>query len=455
MTTPTLWRTKIHELADMGIEYLIFMAVANEGKAYYDSLIMPAAYDTVQESPVSTIMKTADEFGMKVFMSCGWAIDQFDDPGKTEIREIQIKIMRETADRFSGHKSFYGWYLPCEDSIAPCFPDHAISSINTLASEARKLTPDAKILVSPYGLSLGAVIDGKYVGQLSKMDVDIVAYQDEVGCVRCSTPLETMKLNFSLLRAAHDQVPRIALWANVESFTWEKETNSRDSALIPAAFPRFLSQMAAVSPFADEMVSFIVQGMFDKPGSSMPLGQGEKSIKMSESYMDFFSGKGRWPLLAASFQDRLAHDAIGKPVTLSMPSNSNYDKFNLTNGKMGSADLDDAEWTGFEGCDLDATVDLGQSVLIKTLAARFLQYSKAGINLPSRVDFSVSDNGLEFKILASITPEIWPNNKHDYWIDMAVAENLGVEGRYVRIRATNSGQRLFNDELLVNPEIKM
>ena len=40
-TDPELWKAKVRELSAMGIEYLVFMEVANEGKAYYPSKLMP------------------------------------------------------------------------------------------------------------------------------------------------------------------------------------------------------------------------------------------------------------------------------------------------------------------------------------------------------------------------------------------------------------------------------
>lgn len=42
---PKLWTAKVRELANMGIEYLVFMEVANEGKAYYPSKLMPWLYN--------------------------------------------------------------------------------------------------------------------------------------------------------------------------------------------------------------------------------------------------------------------------------------------------------------------------------------------------------------------------------------------------------------------------
>lgn len=58
-TDPDLWEQKIRELSDMGMEYLVFMAVANEGKAYYPSKLMPWVYPANRKSPVDAIMDAA------------------------------------------------------------------------------------------------------------------------------------------------------------------------------------------------------------------------------------------------------------------------------------------------------------------------------------------------------------------------------------------------------------
>ena len=44
-TDPKLWESKVRELSEMGIEYLVFMEVANEGKSYYPSKMMSWLYD--------------------------------------------------------------------------------------------------------------------------------------------------------------------------------------------------------------------------------------------------------------------------------------------------------------------------------------------------------------------------------------------------------------------------
>ena len=45
------------------------------------------------------------------------------------------------------------------------------------------------------------------------------------------------------------------------------------------------------------------------------------------------------------------------------------------------------------------------------------------------------------------------NDKYDCWIDMATADDLNENVRFIRITAINgNGKWIFADEILVNPE---
>lgn len=451
-TSPELWRLKVKELSEIGVEYVVLLFVAIEGKSFYPSAFMPPAYPAARESPVEAIMNASDEYNMKVFMSTGWAKDMDDNQKLPEIRAIQIKILHETAKLFSKHKSFYGWYLPCEDVVGPFLSQQAVDAVNALTAEAKSLTPKAKVLISPYGLRLAKFDDGLFAEQIAKLKVDIVAYQDEIGCVVEAMPLPRMKEHFVHLREVHNKT-KIELWANNESFTWEKKLNIRQSALIPAPFPRFLSQMVGVTKAGvEEVISFAVCGIFDKPNSKMPIGQPFFAAKAYQEYMDWKNGKGRWPLLAASFLGDLKHNAISKSLTFTNQSSSTYSSGNLTDGKLGVEDYTDTNWLGFEQNDMIAIVDLGTKQPIKCLAARFLTYKLRNIFLPTSVEFSVSDDGKNFKTIKTVTMDQNFNDRYDCWIDMATADNLNEYARFVRIFAINGfGQWIFTDEILVNP----
>ncbi|RHJ94207.1 DUF4434 domain-containing protein [Parabacteroides bouchesdurhonensis] len=452
-TNPALWRQKVKELSGMGVNYLVILAVANEGKAFYPSNFMLPAYPADRESPVEAIMNAADENNMQVFMSCGWAQNQDDDLRKPEIRRKQIQIMEEVAGKFGNHKSFYGWYLPVEDAVNPYFPEHAVDAVNTLTAEARRCKPDAVVMISPYGIRLSNVDDPKFAEQIAKVKVDIIAFQDEIGCVPETLPLPLMKENFRKLCDIHKKAG-IRFWANNESFTWEKGTNSRESALIPAAFPRFLSQMTGVTKAgAEEILSFAMYGIYDKPNSEMPIGQPCLSAKAYKDYMDWKAGKGRWPLLEATFTNDLPHDAIGKPVVFATPPNSKYNKGNLTDKRLGDEDFKNTNWLGFKDKDMEATLDLGGITNINTLAIRFLNYLPKSIALPNMVDFYISNDGISYKKAKTVAMETSPNNLHDCWIDIAVADGLNTQARYIKIVAENQkGNWLFTDEIMVNPQ---
>ncbi len=451
-TDPLFWHTKMKEYSQMGITYVIIMAVANDEKSFYPSKFMEPAFAAGVESPVEAIMNSADEFGMKVFMSCGWAIDQFEDIRKPEIKLIQQKIMKETAELFGKHKSFYGWYLPVEDSLSPEFSDHSIDAVNVLTETARQLTPNRKVMISPYGIWSANLKGKRFADQIKKLRVDIIAYQDEVGCVREPFPMKRMKENFKMLGKIHEDT-NIEFWANAESFTWEERTNSRESALIPAAFPRYLSQIVgAEMSGAKEIVSFSIYGIMDKPTSRMPIGQPLGAAKYYMDYMDWKNGVGRWPLLEKTLRGDVKNAATGKSVKFNTASSSENNPGNLTDNSFGHEDYNDKNWLSFDNGVMDFEIDLEQKTDIKSVSVRFLHYKKKSIFIPRIVHIYVSEDGKGFKKVNTIAMDKFPNDLHDCWIDIALVDGLEETARYIKVVAEgDKNGQILCDEVLVNP----
>jgi hypothetical protein len=170
-------------------------------------------------------------------------------------------------------------------------------------------------------------------------------------------------------------------------------------------------------------------------------------------------------LLAAAPRVGVRHSALDKPVTLSSPTDARYPGSGpggLVDGLLGTERYDTAIWMGFEGIDLEATVDLGATTSITELAAGFLQSTAMGIYFPSRVEFSVSENGKDFRLLATVKPSVTRQEPGPLRRTLT-AEKLDARARYVRVRAFNlgtipagqlaAGARawLFVDEIMVNP----
>ena len=402
MTRPELWRAKVAEWHEMGLEYLILMEVANEGLAYYPSEVMPHIYPEGAESPVSAILDEASRLDMKVLLSTGWAENQDDDLRRPEIRERQQVIMQELADLYADSPAFWGWYLPVEDCITPVFPRTAVDAVNTLVEKAHALTPGKKTLISPYGMVYAAYDDPSFAENIQALKVDIIAYQDEVGCVREQFPLPRLRENWKKLRAVHEGTA-IEMWANCETFTWEGNTNDRTSALIPAAYARLLAQQIAASEGGvSRIVSFMFGGIIENPASPFPLGQGEASSKAYSDYIAWKGGDSYWKTVEASLRGTLR----GTPVAACSDAR-------LTDGILGEERPDSTVWSVYPAGRQEIAVTLPSETTVGNIVVRALDYAHDGILPPEFIQVYAADGAL----LAEQPFTASANNRHDAWID--------------------------------------
>ena len=421
-TDPQMWAAKIAEMKKMGMEYLVFMSVANEGKAYYPSKLMDWHYPQWRQSPVDAIMDAAAEYGMKVFMSTGWAKDQDDNLRDPKIKGRQIEMMTELAGIYGGHPAFYGWYLPVEDCFGPVLTDYAVEAVNALTARARELTPSAKILISPYGIFNSDFDDPRYEQQIARLTVDIIAYQDEIGCVRERYPLTRLRENWKKLRAIHDRTG-IEMWANCESFAWEKGTNDRSSALIPAPFSRVLSQqVAATTGGAEKIVSFIFCGLFEDPSSPYQLGQPHWSAQAYKDYMAWLEGDRYWSVVEASMTGRF--------------------------GPAATEDATNPRWKFYKDGPHEIVVPVEDGRL-ESVLVRMLNCHKDGIVPPSKISLFTSADGQKWSLVGIKDAPVCPNTNHDAFIDYVLFDGLDCEASHIKIAFTVEAKAAF-DELVVN-----
>jgi len=267
------WDAKIKEIADAGLEYLVLMSTALNFRTFFPSKIYPQ-WQLVCPDPLEAVLSAADKYGVKFFVGGGFYGDVQDpniiaDPVGTK---KCLQAIEEIATRYGHHRSFHGWYWPNEAFINRHFSEVFIKYVNTCSQLARQVTPQARIMIAPYGTRV-AVPDDEYVRQLESMDVDIISYQDEVG-VRKSVPGETSAF-YEGLRKAHDRAKRAAIWADVEVF--EVEGIVYRGALLPGPFERIVRQLEAVSPWVDKILIYQYQGMMNKPGSTAFCGVPESA----------------------------------------------------------------------------------------------------------------------------------------------------------------------------------
>ena len=401
-TDPALWHAKMCEMHSMGIEYAVIMAVANEGKACYPSQLMPHAY-THQQSPVDAILQAADSLGMKVFLSIGWAKDQDDNLRNKATLRRQLQIMGELAKIYGNRTSFYGWYLPVEDCLGPVLSDHAVVAVNKLVERAHSITPGKKTLISPYGFFRCNFSDPRFAKQIERLKVDIIAYQDEVGCVRESYPMPRLKQAWKHMKAIHNRTG-IEFWANCELFTWTAGTNSRSSALVPAAMPRVLSQLVAASQGGvSRIISFMTCGIWDLGTKGFALGDPLTARSAAENYMAWLNGD---PLLHTLEQSMCGTLANLLPCNSAQP---------LTDGVTADEDPSNKAWQRFDAGTHRITLDAQPGA--DRIFLRLLNSEKSQLHLPEKIVLRATLPNGETSVIDTATPQPYPYSRHDTWIE--------------------------------------
>ena len=279
------WRCKIKEIADLKMEYIVLMSTALYDKCYFRSSVFPFA-DIPCSDPIEAILSAADEYNIKVFLGNGFYGDWRKANRNIKNEEVicrSFKAMEELSALYAHHKSFYGWYYPDESCIILRFSRDFVSYVNRCSAFARELTPDKKTLIAPFGTNL-ALTNKAYIRSLMELDVDFIAYQDEVGVKK--TPVGRTEKIFERLRKAHDKAGRAELWADIELFTFEGAVYN--SALLPADFERIERQIRNVAPYADKILCYQYQGMMNPPDSTVFSGHPD-SARLYGQYKNYIN----------------------------------------------------------------------------------------------------------------------------------------------------------------------
>ena len=277
------WRTKIREIADLGMEYVVIMATALYDRCYFKSEVFPFA-DMPCSDPVEAVLSEADKYGIKVFLGNGfygdWRKPNYNIKTK-EVIDRSFRAMDELTALYAHHDSFYGWYFPDETCIILRFSKDFVNYVNICTKRCREITPDKKTLIAPFGTNLALTNKG-YIDTLMRLDVDFIAYQDEVGVKK--TPVARTERIFERLRKAHDKAGRAELWADIELFDFEGVVYK--SALIPSSISRISRQIENAAPYCDKILSYQYLGIMN-PADSPSFAGHPDSAKLYEDYRKY------------------------------------------------------------------------------------------------------------------------------------------------------------------------
>ena len=146
----------------------------------------------------------------------------------------------------------------------------------------------------------------------------------------------------------------------------------------------------------------------------------------------------------------------GKPYTTTAPNRGTIhddDQIRLTDGEKGSTDGGTGRYSGWNATGaIDITIDLGTATSVNSFSAYAASDGGWGIKKPAKLVVSVSDDGVNFKEVASQT-ELKTTfnlvNKKGTWdttVITAVTEEP-VTAKYVRLSVTPNGSFVWLSEV--------
>ncbi|WP_332737652.1 glycoside hydrolase family 20 protein [Flavihumibacter sp.] len=167
------------------------------------------------------------------------------------------------------------------------------------------------------------------------------------------------------------------------------------------------------------------------------------------------------PMSSKVTLDFSVNKATGKKISLANAPSKSYPgqggAFGLVNGLRSAKGMNSVEWLGFNGDDLDATIDLGKITTISSVELHILESPGSWIYAPQNLELLVSKDGKNFKSVG--TTQTF--DKKELSMGSMTINTGKQQARYIRLKARNQGviadgkagaghkAWLFADEIIV------
>jgi hypothetical protein len=167
-----------------------------------------------------------------------------------------------------------------------------------------------------------------------------------------------------------------------------------------------LSQMvAATEGGVEKIISFVMCGLFEKPGSQYQLGQPYWSVKGYEDYVSWLRGDEYW-------------------ITA-----GNYMR---TESGTPKEDPSDKGWKRYRSGLNELIIESGD--MFAALDVLMLNSRKDGIVPPGKLYLFTSEDREKWSLLQIKDTPVWDNTNHDAFVDLVMFDNFpSAPGRYLKL----------------------
>lgn len=111
----------------------------------------------------------------------------------------------------------------------------------------------------------------------------------------------------------------------------------------------------------------------------------------------------------------------------------------LIDGIFGTENWRKGDWQGYQSQDFEAIIDMQSTREIRQITANFLQDTRSWILMPTKVEYYISDDNLNFTLFDTQNNTIDPK-EYKSIIKGFKSVKKPVKARYVKVKATNFGK---------------
>ena len=174
-----------------------------------------------------------------------------------------------------------------------------------------------------------------------------------------------------------------------------------------------------------------------------------------------------YAMVSGTSSDTVSGNFFRRPNDFSIELKSTYNKQyhaggpdGLLDGIHGSENWRKGDWQGYQGQDFEAVIDMQQPRDVVSLSATFLQDSRSWILMPTKVEFYISDDNQNFRLVGNALNSLDPRSTENEIRPFGVTVDK-TRARYVKIKAYNFGKLpewhqgfggdafIFIDEILI------
>jgi hypothetical protein len=205
--------------------------------------------------------------------------------------------------------------------------------------------------------------------------------------------------------------------------------------------------------FKDKMaIDIVSQNPTDKIYYYIERNNESKSAKIWEVYQGQIIIESNTEILAKS-QNENGNSAIVSAKFYKKPSNYSIEiksKYNpqytaggdegIIDGINGTENWRKGEWQGYQSQDFEAIIDLQTEKNVSNFSATFLQDSGSWILMPTKVDYYVSNDNVNFNLVGSVNNSISPKTEVNKIEKFEYQSPQELKAKYIKVKAYNFGK---------------